>query len=255
MSSERFSLAGRVALVTGASQGLGAHMAEVLALAGAHVVLCARNAEKLAARAEALRSKGAEATPVPLDICDDAAVVETVARLGGELGHLDVLVNNAGILDRALIAESEIEPFRQVIETNVTAAYLMARECAKWMVPAGWGRIVNIGSILSITARASMVSYTASKHAIVGLTRTLAAEFGSAGVHANAILPGYFRTEINVVLQENPEFNHMVESRTPLGRWGEAPDLSGPLLLLCSDAASYVNGHALVVDGGITCTL
>ncbi len=253
--SDLFSLGGRVALVTGASQGLGAAMADTLADAGAHVVLVARSADKLEARADAIRSRGGEATALPLDITRDDAVAETVARVAAERGRLDILVNNAGIIDRALVEESRGEAFRQVIETNLTAAYVMSRECAVPMVREGYGRIVNIGSILSIIARASVVSYTASKHAIVGLTKTLASEYGGRGVHANAILPGYFRTEINVVLQQNPEFNAMVESRTPLARWGETPDLAGPLLLLCSEASSYVNGHALVVDGGITSTL
>ncbi len=250
-----FSLAGRVALVTGASQGLGAAMAAALAEAGAHVVLVARTRDKLEARAEEIGKAGGEASVVPLDLTDDRAVVEAVAQVAAERGRLDVLVNNAGIIDRALVAESGTEGFRQVLETNVTAAYVMARECAVPMVAHGWGRIVNIGSILSVIARPSVVSYTASKHAIVGLTKTLAAEFGASGVHANAILPGYFRTEINVVLQQNTEFNAMVESRTPLGRWGETPDLVGPLLLLASDGASYVNGHALTVDGGFTATI
>ncbi len=250
-----FCLGGRVALVTGASRGLGAGMAAALAQAGAHVVLVARSAEKLEARAEEIRGAGGEASVVPLDLTDECAVVEAVARVAAERGRLDVLVNNAGIIDRALVAQSGTEGFRRVLETNVTAAYVMARECAVPMVERGWGRIVNIGSILSVIARPSVVSYTASKHAIVGLTKTLAAELGPGGVHANAILPGYFRTEINVVLQQDVEFNAMVETRTPLGRWGETSDLVGPLLLLASDAASYVNGHALIVDGGFTATI
>lgn len=244
-----------MALVTGASQGLGAAMAGALADAGAHVVLVARTRDKLEVQAEEIRKRGARATVAPLDLTRDDAVVETVARLARELGRLDVLVNNAGIIDRALIADSETDAFRQVLETNVTAAFLMARECAVPMVARGWGRIVNIGSILSIIARPSVVSYTASKHAIIGLTKTLAAEFGGDGVHTNAILPGYFRTEINLVLQQNAEFNAMVESRTPLGRWGETGDLVGPLLLLSSEGSSYINGHALLVDGGFTATI
>ncbi len=253
--ADPFSLTGRVALVTGASQGLGAAMAGVLADAGAHPVLIARNREKLEVQAEDIRKRGGQATVAPLDLTEDAAVVETVARLRDDLGRIDVLVNNAGVIDRAMIAESEPAAFRKVLDLNVTAAYLMARECAVPMAEQRWGRIVNIGSILSVIARPSVVSYTASKHAIVGLTKTLAAEFGGSGVHSNAILPGYFRTEINVVLQQNPEFNAMVESRTPLGRWGTTPDLAGPLLLLCSEASSYINGHALLVDGGFTATI
>lgn len=230
-------------------------MAVTLAEAGAHVVLVARTRSKLAAQVDTIADAGGHASALPLDITDDDAVVESVRQVVSEHGRLDILVNNAGIIERALVAESESEPFRRVLDTNVTAAYVMARECAVPMVAQGWGRIVNIGSILSVIARASVVSYTASKHAIVGLTKTLASEYGGQGVHANAILPGYFRTEINVVLQENTEFNAMVESRTPLGRWGKSADLAGPLLLLCSQASSYINGHALIVDGGITSTL
>ncbi len=250
-----FSLADRVALVTGASQGLGAHMSRVLAAAGAHVVMCARNRDKLAGQAQAIRSAGGRALDLPLDITDEAAVVDAVGRVVHECGGLDVVVNNAGIVARGAAIDSDTDAFRRVLDTNLTAAYVMAREAARPMLERGWGRIINIGSILSLAARATVLSYTTSKHAISGLTRGLAAEFGSGGVNVNALLPGYFRTEINVVLQQDLDFTRWVESGTPAGRWGEAPDLDGPLLFLASDASRYVNGHLLVVDGGMTATL
>jgi NAD(P)-dependent dehydrogenase (short-subunit alcohol dehydrogenase family) len=250
-----FSLADRVALVTGASQGLGAHMARVLAASGAHVVLCARNREKLAEQAEAIRDAGGRALDLPLDITEEAAVVGAVARVVSQCGGLDILVNNAGIVVRGAAIDSDTEAFRRVLDTNLTGAYRMAREAARPMLERGWGRIINIGSILSLAARATVLAYTTSKHAVTGLTRGLAAEFGSRGVNVNALLPGYFRTEINVVLQQDPDFSRWVEAGTPLARWGEARDLDGPLLFLASDASRYVNGHLLVVDGGMTATL
>jgi gluconate 5-dehydrogenase len=230
-------------------------MARALADAGAHVVLVARSAEKLDARAREIRASGGSAETCPLDITDEAAVTESVARIAREHGHLDILVNNAGVLERVELAESTTAGFERVVQTNVTAAYVLARECAKPMSAGSFGRIVNIGSILSLVGRASVLSYTTSKHAIAGLTRALASELGPRGITSNAILPGYFRTEINVVLQQNREFSGMVETRTPLGRWGEPPELGGPLVFLCSEAASYINGHLLVADGGFTGTI
>ncbi len=226
-----------------------------LAEAGANVVLIARNAAKLEERVEAIHAKGGSATALPLDITDEAAVREAVASVANERGRIDILVNNAGILERVDLEESQTEGFERVMRTNVTASYVLARECAGPMRAARYGRIVHIGSILSLVGRASVLSYTTSKHAIAGLTQALASELGPHGITSNAILPGYFRTEINVVLQQNREFSSMVETRTPLGRWGDPPELGGPLVFLCSEASSYVNGHLLVADGGFTETI
>jgi len=250
-----FSLDGRVALVTGASRGLGKTMAGALAEAGAHVVLAARTESDLQANAKAIRAAGGKASVLTMDVTDEAAVVDGVARVARDLGQLDILVNNAGVVQRTLMLDTATEDWDRVVETNLTALFRMAREAARPMVANGWGRIINIGSIMSVVSRPTVGSYAATKHAVVGLTKTLAAELGSRGVTANAIGPGYFRTELNVVLQQDPEFNAMLEARCPAGRWGEQSELGGVVVFLASDAASFVNGHLLIVDGGMTVNL
>ena len=250
-----FSLQDKVALVTGASQGLGAEMAKSLARAGAHVILVARNSEKLEKKAKEISNDGGHASPYVLDITNEEAVCRAVTEINSEHGTVDILVNNAGIIERVGLTDSTTEGFKAVLETNVTASYVLSREFAKAMLKNQYGRIVNIGSILSLVGRSSVHAYTVSKHAISGLTQALASDLGPSGINVNAILPGYFKTEINVVLQENQPFDQMVRTRTPLARWGEAKELAGPLTFLCSEASSYVNGHLLVVDGGFTSTI
>lgn len=253
--NDLFSLQGRVALVTGASQGLGAEMAKSLARAGAHVVLVARNSKKLGQNAAEISDEGGRASTLVLDITDEEAVCSSIAETSSKHGTIDILINNAGIIERASLTESTTEGFEAVLETNVTASYVLSRECAREMLKNQYGRIVNIGSILSLVGRSSVHAYTVSKHAVAGLTQALASDLGPSGINVNAILPGYFKTEINMVLQENQPFDQMVRARTPLARWGDAKELAGPLTFLCSEASSYVNGHLLVVDGGFTSTI
>jgi len=244
-----------VALVTGASRGLGKEIAKAMAEAGAHVVLTARSEEALNENAEAIRSAGGTASAVRLDVTDEDAVVDAVARTISDAGRLDILVNNAGRAYRAPILEADSADWDAVVQTNLTSFFTLSREAARPMVENGWGRIINIGSIMSQIARPGVSAYVATKHAVAGLTKALAVELGPKGVTANAIGPGYFRTELTEPLQHDPEFSKMIETRCPVGRWGEAAEIGGVAVFLASDAAAYINGHLLIVDGGLTINL
>jgi gluconate 5-dehydrogenase len=250
-----FSLEGRVAFVSGASRGLGKEMAKSLAKAGAHVILAARSEDALNENAEAISSDGGTASVVRMDVTDESAVIDAVAQTVSNSGRLDILINNAGIAHVAPTIEADVADWDSVIQTNLSAPFLLAREAAKSMVEHGWGRIINIGSIMSEIARPGIPSYVAAKHAVVGLTKSLAVELGPKGITANAIGPGYFRTEMTLTLQQDPVFSKMVETRCPLGRWGNAEELGSVAVFLASDAAAYINGHLLIVDGGLTINL
>ena len=253
--SKLFSLEGRVALVTGASRGLGWAIAEALAEHGAHVVLSSRDQAALDERAAELEKRGQSAQARAFDAADRAAGAEAVAAVHGEHDRLDILVNNAGMVHRDAIAELADEDWDRVIETNLTAAFRLARDAARHMAARGHGRIINTASIMSLVARPRVASYVASKGALAALTRALAVEFGPQGVTSNAIAPGYIVSEMTADLHNDPEFDTFVRTRTPLGRWGEAKEIGAVALFLASDASSYVNGHLLVADGGLTITL
>ncbi|MGH6720089.1 MAG: SDR family oxidoreductase [Alphaproteobacteria bacterium] len=250
-----FRLDGRVALVTGASRGLGRAMAEGLARAGAHVVLNGRDAATLDARMAEFRSAGLAASTAPFDVTDALAAVAAVASIAARHGRLDILVNNAGKVGRAPLAEFSDELWASVIDADLTACFRLAREAARPMVAARWGRIVNIASIMAQVARPTVVAYAAAKGGLVALTRALAVELAPHGVTCNAIAPGYFMTELTDPIRANPDFDAMVRARTPMGRWAEAAELAGPAVFLASDAASYVTGQVLTVDGGLVAAL
>ncbi|WP_422000187.1 SDR family NAD(P)-dependent oxidoreductase [Reyranella sp.] len=252
--ADLFAMKNRVVLLTGASRGLGRDMALTLAGAGARVLCAGRTVKELEATARAIARKGGKAEVVPLDITDEAAVREQVDAIVRRHRRIDVLVNNAGIIYREKIVDTSTATFRAAVETDLVAQFVVAREVGRHMLARRYGRIVNISSVMAILGRATVAGYVAAKHGLVGLTKNLAVEFGPH-VTANAIAPGYIRTELNVALQRDKGFNAMLDQRTAAHRWGKPEDLRGPLLLLASDAGAYMTGHTLVVDGGLTTIL
>jgi gluconate 5-dehydrogenase len=252
---ELFSLEGKVALITGASRGLGRPMAKGLAAAGAHVVLVARDEARLGeVRAEIVAAGGA-ASVLPIDLADEGAIRSGIRRIGQELGRIDICVNNAGIINWQAVAESDADDFQRIMDTNVRATFVTSQECAAFMRAGGrGGRIVNLGSILSTVGRAKLHAYCASKSAIVGLTRALAAELGRDNITANVIAPGYFASDINASLTARPGYVEAVNGVTPMERWGKPEELVGTLIYLASQASSFVTGQVIHVDGGIEAT-
>jgi gluconate 5-dehydrogenase len=248
--TDRFSLKGRVALVTGASRGLGFAMAQALAEHGATVVLNARDATALVDAANKLKADHSA-----FDVTDVTQCRDGLARLVEKHGKLDILINNAGIQHRKPLTEWEDADFDRVIAVNLSACFRLARDAAKLMLPNKFGRIINTGSVAAILGRPTIHAYVAAKAGLHGLTRSMAAEIGRHGVTVNAIAPGYFATELNTALLEDKAFTAWVESRTPAGRWAKPSELGGAAVFLASDAASYVNGHVLAVDGGLSVSL
>ena len=252
MSLSLFSLAGKIALVTGSGQGIGLALAEGLSDAGAHVVLNGRDKAKLERAQQALAAAGRKASIAPFDVTDHEAVEAGVATIEAEIGPIDILINNAGMQKRAPITEFPVEAWHEVINTNLHSVFYVTQAVTKRMVPRKRGKIISIGSVMSELGRATIIPYTASKGAVKMMTRGLAAELGKHNIQANAIGPGYFATEINAALIADETFSNWVCSRTPAGRWGETKELAGAAIFLSSAASDYVNGHLLMVDGGLT---
>jgi len=249
--TDLFSLAGKVALVTGASRGLGKAMAAALARAGATVVLAARDEARLCAAAEEIRQAGVQAHCEAFDLADENAVTAVVPRIVQRFGRLDILLNNAGLCIWGELLSSSTDVWRRTLEINLTAPYLLAREAARPMVAQKWGRIINIGSYVSVLGRERLQAYVASKHGIAGLTKSLAGELGRHGVTCNAIAPGFFLTDMAEPVTRDPQRMQIFADCIALGRWGRPEELAGAAIFLASEAASYVNGHMLHVDGGV----
>ena len=254
MRLETFSLDGQVAVVTGGSRGLGRGMAGALAAAGAHVVLLARDAAKLAEAAAEITAAGGAVSTRALDLTDETACVAAMRDIGMAHGRLDILLNNAGIIGWSAFADSETSAWQATLDTNLTPMFVLAREAAALMRPRREGRIINIGSVLSVSGRGRLAAYCTSKAAIVGLTRSLAAELGPDGITCNCIAPGYFATEINTNLQARAGFVETIAASTPLRRWGRPEDLAGIAVFLASAASAFITGQCILVDGGLSAT-
>ena len=256
MAGTLFDLSGRTALVTGSSRGLGLAMAEGLADAGAAVVLNGSDPVRLAAAAATLRSKGHTVHEAPFDVTDEAAVANAFARLDAQGIAVGILFNNAGIQVRGPMLDCTAEDWRRVIDTNLTSAFLVGREAARRMIARGQGgKVVNTGSLMSAVGRATIAPYAAAKGGIKLLTQAMTAEWAQYGIQANAIGPGYIRTEMTQPLAEDPAFDAWMRARTPARRWGTPADLIGVAVFLASPASDYVNGQIIYVDGGMLAVL
>jgi gluconate 5-dehydrogenase len=250
-----FSLAGKVALVTGASRGLGWAMAQSLAKSGATVVINGRDAATLNPRVDELTKAGLKGEAAAFDVTDEKACAACIQGIAQRHGRFDILVANAGIQHRKPITEFEAADFKRVLDTNLTAVWMLAREAARVMIPRKAGRIIMTGSVSAIMARPTISAYVASKGAIHAFTRELAIELAPHDITVNAIAPGYFATEMNTALIQNKEFNDWVCKRTPAGRWGTLEEIGPVAAFLASDEASFVNGHVLVADGAFSASM
>ena len=250
-----FDLSGKRALVTGSSQGIGLALARGLSTAGADIVLNGRSPEKLAEAAASLRANGAMVTEMAFDVVDHAAAREALDRLEAETGPVDILVNNAGMQHRGPLEQFEADAFERLMRTNVSSVFNVGQAAARHMIKRGRGKIINIASVQTALARPGIAPYTASKGAVANLTKGMATDWAQYGLQINAIAPGYFKTPLNQALVDNPEFSAWLEKRTPAGRWGDVDELIGACIFLASSASSFVNGHTLFVDGGVTASL
>jgi gluconate 5-dehydrogenase len=251
--TDPFSLAGEVALVTGASRGIGFALARGLGRAGADVVLVARGREHLAAAAEQLAAEFGRPVPaVAFDVTRPDDVRAGVQQVIERIGPVSVLVNNAGVQHRQPLVDLSPDDWHRVIDTNLTSAYLVSRQVLPAMVEAGRGKVLNVCSVQSQLARPGLAAYAASKAGLAMLTKVLCAEHASSGVQVNALAPGYIETELTAPLVADAEFDAWIRRRTPAGRWGTVEDLMGAAVFLTSRASDFVNGQVLTVDGGLS---
>jgi 2-deoxy-D-gluconate 3-dehydrogenase len=246
-----FDLTGRLALVTGARRGIGLAMAEALAGAGADIIGVSAGLELDGSEvAQRVAKLGRTFTPLRVDLADRAAVTALAAELAALSRPVDVLVNNAGMIHRAPATEHGDDDWDRVLQVDLTAPYVLAREVGRGMLERGSGKIIFTASLLSFQGGVNVVSYTAAKSAVAGVTRALANEWAGRGVNVNAIAPGYIATDNTQALRDHAARNQAILDRIPAGRWGRADDLAGATVFLASDAASYVHGTVLAVDGG-----
>ncbi len=255
MNHPLFDLTGKSALITGSGQGIGLSLSQGLASAGARIVLNGRNAERLVKAQALLQAQGIKVDLLPFDVTDHQAARAAVDGYEASHGPIDILVNNAGIQRRAPLEDFDAGDFEALMQTNIASVFHVGQACARHMIGRGSGRIINIASIQTAQARPTIAPYTMTKGAVANLTKGMATDWGPKGLRVNAIAPGYFDTPMNAALVADPEFTDWISRRTPAGRWGQLPELQGAAIFLASDAASYVNGQVLFVDGGMSACL
>ena len=257
MNEAMFSLKGKVALVTGAAYGIGFAIAEAYAEAGARIAFNCRSEEHLARALDGYKARGIDAKGYICDVTDEAAVGKMVADIAGAVGPIDILVNNAGIIKRIPMTEMSVEEFRQVVDIDLNAAFIVSKAVLPSMMERRRGKIVNICSMMSELGRETVSAYAAAKGGLKMLTRNIASEYGGYNIQCNGLGPGYIATPQTAPLRERqPDgsrhpFDSFIVSKTPAARWGETDDLKGPAVFLASQASDFVNGQILYVDGGI----
>ena len=246
------NLQGKTALITGASRGLGKAVALALAGAGARLILVSRDRALLDQTSASIRALGSEAVSFQTDVTDEKQVLELEAAVTRDFGKLQILVNNAGMNIRKPATEFTLQEWRQVLDTNLTSAFLFCRSFVPLMKGQGYGRILNLTSIMSHVSLPGRTAYSASKAGLLGFTRALALELAPEKITVNGISPGPYATEINTAVLQNPELNQQFVSRIPLGRWGQPEEVGEMAVYLCSDAAGFITGTDLLMDGGWT---
>jgi NAD(P)-dependent dehydrogenase (short-subunit alcohol dehydrogenase family) len=243
-------LQGRIALVTGASKGLGKAMSLALAAAGARVALVSRDMEKLESLAAEIRESGGQAEAFRADVADESSVAALEREVSNRLGKVHILVNNAGVNVRKSITDFTLDEWNYVLGTNLTAVFLMCRSFVPHMKGSGYGRILNMTSTMGHVSIAGRAAYSSSKAGLLGLTKAVALELAAEGVTVNGISPGPFATEMNTVLMQNPEVNQQFLAKIPVGRWGKVEDIGTLAVYLCSEDASFITGTDILIDGG-----
>jgi len=250
-----FDLTGKRALITGSSQGIGYALAQGMAEAGANLILNGRDTAKLEVAAQRLRDIGHQVDTLAFDATDHDAVRAAVDGFEATSGAIDILVNNAGMQHRTALENFPAEAFERLLQTNIASVFHVGQAVARHMIGRGAGKIINIASVQSALARPGIAPYTATKGAVGNLTKGMATDWAQHGLQCNAIAPGYFDTPLNAALVADPEFSGWLQKRTPAGRWGNVDELVGAAVFLSGPASSFVNGHILYVDGGITACL
>ncbi len=255
MSLQLFDLTGRLALITGSSKGIGFAIAGGLAAVGAQIVLNGRDGDALEKARAGQAAKGYKVHARSFDVTDAQAVSVAVADIEKTIGPIDILVNNAGMQFRGPLEDYPLDAWERLKATNIDSVFFVGQAVARCMIARKRGKIINVASVQSELSRPGIAPYAATKGAVKMLTKGMATDWARHGLQVNALAPGYFKTELNAALTTNPEFTAWLEKRTPAGRWADVEELIGAAIFLASDASSFVNGHILHVDGGITASL
>ena len=245
-----FSVEGKVVLITGSSRGIGFSLANGFCEAGAIVIMNGTSEASLKASVDVLKNEGGKVHGYAFDVADEYDVAKNIALMEEQVGPISILVNNAGIQRRALLEQMTLNDWKTVIDVDLNSVFIVSQAVAKYMIPRKYGRIINITSLNSEAARASIANYCAAKGGLKMFTKSMATEWGKYNILTNAIGPGYFSTALTKPLEDDPKFDAWVKSEVPLQRWGIPEELIGAAIFLSSEASSYVNGHTLYVDGG-----